>query len=311
MFVEAFSPRDFRMFSFFFCVSFLMWYSLASRKTYVSTITMPISYVNMPNDCVFSENVPSEVSIMLEDKGSSLLYYRFFGRNGKSVEVDLLSSGEDRVISSGFLKSAIQKNLSSSARISGFRPDQIDIKFSILEKKEVPVVYSGHYSADRQYYIFDSLRVVPSSVTIYAPRQVLDTINVANLEMIDLSDVRDTVRRSVPFMKIKNVKFSQPTAEVIVVSQKFTEKIVEVPIKVSHKPDDVAVRLFPSSVKIEALVGIDSYDALDASSFVAMVDYNEVSNGQKYLELRVDSLPAGVFHIKLNEKNIEYLIEKN
>lgn len=306
---DSFSLKELRTFTLFLFVSFVLWFILASRKTYVKNVCMPISYINMPNDCVFAEGVPSEVYVSIEDRGTSLLSY-MMNKRKTPIEIDLTSSRDNKLITSGTLKSLIQKNLSSSTRVNSIRPDLIEVSFLRLEKKDVPVVFEGRYTPDRQYYIFDSMQVFPQNVSIYAPRKVLDSIDVALLEPVEIKGVRDTYRCAVPFVKIPNVKFSQPSADVIVVAQKFTEKTVEVPINVRNRADGMSLRLFPSSVKIEALVGVDFYEKIDASSFNVEVDCNDIVNDNKMLGLKVDSLPNGVFHVKLSDESVEYLIEQ-
>ena len=68
--------KDVLVFFFFLLVSALFWFVIALDKTYHERITIPIRYVNVPQNIAIVNQIPSSLELKIKDKGLNLWTYQ-------------------------------------------------------------------------------------------------------------------------------------------------------------------------------------------------------------------------------------------
>ncbi len=306
------TSKNLFIFLFFLVISTGLWGLQAMRKTYETIIQIPITYENFPLDYVQTGELPQKLNVVVSDRGSTLLSYRttkrFFPVSFNFKE----PVGSEMMVSTKTLDAAIQKQLNASTQIVRIIPDALRFTFVQLQKKTLPVKLDERITLAQQYTKSDTIEVNPGVVEVYAPENILDTLQFAYTEPLIIKDLKDTVRKSLKMREIKDISYSPSEINVTVKSEPYTEKTVEVPVIVTNVPSDLILRIFPSVVNITFQLGVSLYDKINSSSFILIVDYRETlkENNQKKIPVEIKKQPDKIFNIKINPKQVDYLIEE-
>ena len=174
----------------------------------------------------------------------------------------------------------------------------------------MPVRLRGEVKAERQFYISDIV-YSPDSVMVYAPNEILDTITAAYTENLYLDQVADTTHLRVNLKPVKGARFTPSYNDVTFYVDIYSEKSVEVPVIGINFPDDKTLRTFPSKVQVTFQVGLSQFKHVTEEGFKVVVDYHALEgNGDEKCKLHLLESPANVTHVRINPKEIDYIIEQ-
>ena len=229
--------------------------------------------------------------------------------NSKGSIMNGLNSTIIKVYSSQFEKRLLNQ-LNVSTKLLSVKPDTLEYIYSTGDSKLVPVKLQGTVSAGRQYYISDTI-CTPDSVLAYAPAGVLDTITIAYTQKVKFEDVSDTLKRQIPLLAQKGVKFVPASVEMIFPVDIYTEKTVEVPLRGVNFPAGKVLRAFPSKVNVTFQVGLSHFRQITASDFHINVSYEELLKlGSDKYTVKLRSVPKGVNQIRISPEQVDFLIEQ-
>ena len=304
--------REFLIFLFFFFIASGFWLLQTLNNDYETEFSIPVRLKGVPNNIVITSEPPSELHIRVKDKGTVLLNY-MLGKSFFPITLDFSDyKGKDnhvRIYSSQFEKRLLNQ-LNVSTKLLSVKPDTLEYIYSTGDSKLVPVKLQGTVSAGRQYYISDTI-CTPDSVLAYAPAGVLDTITIAYTQKVKFEDVSDTLKRQIPLLAQKGVKFVPASVEMIFPVDIYTEKTVEVPLRGVNFPAGKVLRAFPSKVNVTFQVGLSHFRQITASDFHINVSYEELLKlGSDKYTVKLRSVPKGVNQIRISPEQVDFLIEQ-
>ena len=305
--------REFFIFLFFFLVAGGFWLLQTLNNDYETEFSVPVRLRNVPDNVVITSEPPSKLQVRVKDKGTVLLNY-MLGKSFYPVTIDFEEYGRDngnsvRIYASRFAKE-ITSQLKASTQLLSIKPDTLEYIYSTGVSKRVPVRLQGAIRAERQYYFPDTI-FEPDSVLMYAPQEILDTIEVAYTQHVTLENVSDTVTRQLSLQARKGVKFVPSVTRMTLPVDIYTEKTVEVPLRGVNFPADKVLRAFPSKVEITFQVGVSRFREITAEDFHLYVTYEELlhlGSGKYTVVLR--NVPEGVSHVRFNPAQVDFLIEQ-
>ena len=300
------------VFLFFVLVSFAFWMLQTLDDVYQTEFKVPLRLKNVPKEAVLTSELPNEVRVRVEDRGTVLLNY-MLGRTFFPVSFDFndyRDKGTHVHISSAELLKKVAAQLNVSTHLISVRPDTLDFIYTMGKAKKVPVRLNGEVRAGLQYYV-SHIGFVPDSVIAYAPQEVLDTLTAAYTERVDLENVADTFHKRVSLQKLKGVKFVPAYNDLSVYVDMYSEKTVEVPIVGINFPANKVLRTFPSKVQVTFQVGLMHFKEISSEDFFIGVTYEDIlkANGDKLL-LTLKSVPDYVSHARIIPASVDYLIEQ-
>lgn len=300
------------VFLFFVLVSFAFWMLQTLDDVYQTEFKVPLRLRNVPKEAVLTSELPNEVRVRVEDRGTVLLNY-MLGRTFFPVSFDFndyRDKGTHVHISSAELLKKVAAQLNVSTHLISVRPDTLDFIYTMGKAKKVPVRLNGEVRAGLQYYV-SHIGFVPDSVIAYAPQEVLDTLTAAYTERVDLENVADTLHKRVSLQKLKGVKFVPAYNDLSVYVDMYSEKTVEVPIVGINFPANKVLRTFPSKVQVTFQVGLMHFKEISSEDFFIGVTYEDIlkTNGDKLL-LTLKSVPDYVSHARIIPASVDYLIEQ-
>lgn len=304
--------REFLIFLFFTFVSFCFWLLQVLNDDYETQLSVPLKMKNVPESVVMTSELPTELRIGVKDRGTVLANY-MLGRTFYPVTIDFSEhayKGNRVQIPSTLLLNRITSQLNQSTKVSVIEPDTLEFIYMQGKGKKVPVKLQGNINTERQYYVSDII-YSPDSVTVYAPNSILDTLQMAYTQSLDIENISDTVRKRVDIMPIKGARFIPSHSDITLLVDVYAEKSLEVPVHGFGFPSDKVLRTFPSKVQLSFQVGLTHFKEVVPEDFIVEVDYKDLqedADGKCKPVLRVIS--PYVNHVRMTPQEIDYIIEQ-
>lgn len=304
--------KQFLIFLFFLALSSVFWIFQTLNETYEEDFQVPLELRNVPSNVVITTDLPENLHILLRDKGSQLLAYRYT-RQFKPVVVDYNTysnpSGHVSILGNE-LQRQITAQLLPGTQMLGLKPDTLDFYYNFGQFKRVPIRPLGEVRAGRLYSLAKTV-YSEDSVTVYASREQLDTITAAYLQPFNLRNLTDTTHVKSNFVKVKGAKFVPAQIGVTFCIDRLVEKTIQVPVQQVNFPASKQLRTFPATVKVTFQVGMGLYRKITSENFVLVVNYEDLlKNKSTYCHLSLKTIPEGVSHVRISPQDVEYVIEE-
>ena len=92
---------------------------------------------------------------------------------------------------------------------------------------------------------------------------------------------------------------------------RYSEKLVDVPIKVINLPAGYEIRTFPDAISVLCRAKLDNLKNLDSTGFEVVADYNSISdNTSKIITLELLKIPESLHSAELNEDQVEFILKR-
>lgn len=288
------------------------WLFLALNNKYVYTAKTVLVYKNFPQKKAFHPLQSDTVDLLVEGTGWQLLFARLrVSPPSINISLDKLNN-RNYILFSEQLYS-VNSQLETSQKIISVRPDTLYFDFSKRTVKKVPVKLVSNLTFARQFGISDDIETNPDYVTVSGPQEELEKIREWKTDTLKLKDIqRPSVSRVAMKPNLqKNVNIFPSTIEVKLPVDEFTEKTLEIPIKVLNNTEYYNVKLYPKKLKITFLVALSSYQQVNEDFIEAAVDLNEwkVQN-HRQLSVKLTRFPDYCKKVKLVPEKVDFIIEK-
>lgn len=305
--------REFLIFLFFVAISFGFWMLQTLDGNFETEFTIPLRLKDVPKDVVITSDLQDEVRVKVEDRGTVLLNY-MLGRSFLPISInfsDYENSSSRVVLPYEDLRKRVSSQLNSTTKLLSVYPDSIGFVYSQGKFKKVPVSVSGKITSGIQYYISD-IKLSPDSVIVYAPAEVLKTVQTAYTMPLDCEDLTENTSLRTSLKKIDGAKYDPSFCDVSVSVDMYSEKTVEVPVVGIGFPANKTLRTFPSKVKVTFKVGLSGYSSVNADDFFIGVKYSDLLKTSKdNIDLVVTTTNPNVSNIRVVPSSVDYLIEES
>ena len=310
-FLSTIVNKEFLIFLFFLSVSGLFWLVITVTETYEREFSVPLRLVNVPKDIVVTSEVDDTVKVTIRDKGYILLAYKYTLTDDPiSIDYKLHAPKDEKsTVSTSELQKLIYQQLSKSSRIISLKPDRLVYYFTRGKSKTVPLRLNGKIVMGQSHYVS---RIVfsPERVDVYARKSLLDSIHYAFTENMVISNLTDTIVRTVALKKVLGAKFVPSEVKVTIYPDILTEANVEVPITAVNMPEGKTLRTFPSRVKVLFVTGVGNVRNISANQFRVEADYSDIeAHPSEKCSLSLAAIPQGVRNPRLEISEVDYLIE--
>ena len=305
--------RDMLVFAFFLMVSFGFWVLQKLDDTFETDILVPVELVNVPEGIIITSPLPNEVTFTVRDRGTNLFEY-VRDKEIEPIRLDFSiydngAAAGKASISATDVQRAFLQQVSSSTEVVRLTPSKFEFHFNRGMSRRVPVKYLGQVTTGSQNYL-QKLTCSPDTVTVYAPKAMLDTLRYAYTQVKNMADLTSTERYDVEFPKIAGVKCVPEKVRITAHVDYYTERTMKVPVIGLNFPANISLKTFPSEVTVKYRVGAAYARNITSSSFVLATTYEELMhNPTQKLRLQLRSTPQGVSNVRIYPPEVEYLIE--
>ncbi|WP_316736521.1 YbbR-like domain-containing protein [Pedobacter aquatilis] len=288
------------------------WLFMALNNKYEYTAKTVLIYKNFPQKRAFHPSQSDTVDLKVEGTGWQLLFARL-RINPQSISVSLNQlNRRDYVVLSDQLY-GINKQLESSQKIISVKPDTLYFDFTKRSTKKVNIKLVQNIDFVNQYGISNDIKLTPEQVTVTGPIEELQKIEAWNTDTLKLVKVQNnaTVRVALQHSTLKNVNIFPSIVEVKLPVDEFTEKTVEVPIKITNNWNYNSIKLYPKKVKVTFLVALGNYEQVDENFITATVDADEWQKlNHHQLTVNVSQFPNYCKLVKIVPAKIDFVVEK-
>ena len=306
----------YQFFLFLFCLlaSISFWLLIKLSNEYTLSFRIPVKIANVPNGRILTGISDSTIQISLKAQGYKLVLLRYFD-DPKPLIIDLSSSKMSEKVDEINTDLQLIPFVHRYSALLGFNndigaihPEQLTIKTNKLFSKTVPIRLSTDITFAPQYLQFEPYLIKPSKVVVYGTRSMVDSVQVAQPEVIKLRNLIESVVTYVHLNSNKQINkpyFNPSTVQATIPVQKFTEENVEVIIKLSDPLPGKNIKLFPDKAVVSCIVSMKDYKRLDAGLFTVNA---ELSNSDNLYHLTVTTAPDYVRNVKVTPEKVEYLV---
>jgi len=307
------------IFLFFIFLSSIFWLLKSLDKNYNILIQYPISYQDNPNGKVLVGNVPNSVYINVSARGYMLLKMELLA-SSNPIKVSLKrtnlqqKAGADsshyylitKQVTDNFIST-----LDVDVQVHDILPDSLFLNFAKKIIKKVAIRPNVQVKSLKQFVLKKAPYAIPDSVLISGPESVVQNIAFISTVAYEATKNEAIEQVTLQLEQLANVSLSSSEAVISIEREKFTEKTLQVPIRVLNLPDSIEIKTFPSIIQLSCLVGLSQYQRIRPTDFLIAVDYNDImKSSSKRLVLKIISTPKSVQMIDYKPHSVEYILEK-
>ena len=303
--------RSILLYVMFVIISAIFWSFLTFNRDIKQDIEVPLK-ISLPSNVHLLSRVPDTLSVTVVDRG-----YRFFSQIfQKSPTLTLRFSDYNDgngyfKVDQSHLKKALAALLNKHSNIVSVLPENINIRFTDLPGKKVPVKTDIVVEPREDYTLYGALIQSQDSVQVFSDAKTLSEINEVYTYHVEEHDLTDTLRRKVTIAPISGAVIEPRAIHIMVPIEKLKSQTRSVKIVVRNAPPGLKMLLFPSDVEINYRSPISRVK--DESGITAVVDYNSVdfSSTNNKVKVQIGEIPAAYQDVKLSQDSVEFIIEKH
>ncbi len=302
-----------RLSAFFTCLvlAALAWLCITLSNPYNYTVKRVLSYKNTPQKRAFHSLQSDTVDITIKGTGWQMLYAMMhYSSNSLVVDLRPLNTGNYVVLSSQAMQIADGE---VNHDVVSFNPDTLYFDFLNRMVKRVPVKLLSNVSYQQQFSQANNPIVRPSYITIVGPTDRLNSITEWNTDSLIVKKVNETIRARLNLQPVNegNITIYPKAVDVVFPVDEFTEKTLEIPVKLINNSDFYNVKVFPEKVTVTFMTSLRRYTETDEDFFEAEADLNLWKNqGYSTLPVKLTRIPPFCKVISVEPQNIDFIVKK-
>ena len=308
---ERKNQRSFFTFFIFLIISTAAWFLVKLSEDYSTQTSFRLRFADVPTDQWVSSDEQS-VNLSLNTDGFHTLRYKMIREPYRFVTLSLsevpyhLENGNTYSFSSQYVAEKVAERLDVNAADITMNDGVIYFTMDPLKSKVVPIAFRPDLKMQRQYGLYGIPTIDPATVTIYGPEEIIDTVRAVRTVMVSKTNVSESFSESVPLdMLGGRIRCNTKEVRVTVEVQKYTEKDIEVPIRVADNPK---LRFFPETLSVKCLVAMKDYATIVPEDFTVAIDKEQLEALQPLLDVRLASWPNTIQILSTHPDKVEYLI---
>jgi hypothetical protein len=307
--------KEILTFLFFLLLSFGFWLLQSLQEDYERRIELPLRYKDIPPEWILSADNPQKISILLKDKGSTLVYYSWRSRfSPVDISVPNLSRSAEQSlhVTNQTLKAAMAKQLVSSTDIISIEPHEIVIKYDSLSSRQVRIIADVTVHAKPGFRQSGDIRISYPEMRLYGSRKVLDRLDGIRTKHATVENASETKELTVGLVLPAGVKAAHETVKLTVPVEEFTEKRIQLPVSCRDIPAGYALRIFPSVVEAVCDIPVSQFRELAADGLEIQMPFGEfeASRLTGKMPVRLTKKPSWVVNAVIIPSEVEFIIEQ-
>ena len=310
-FSRKYKSSKLKPFFFFLFLATVFWILTRFSREFTTTMEAKVIYKNIPENFALSENNLDHINFDLTANGFEIIFYKLKKPSVEILVSKYFNKGQNtftlpkneliREVSSSFNRNLEVKNLSV---------EQLKVKLNPIVLKRVKVKAMAEISFRKGYNAVDSVEVVPDSVTISGPSEILKKITSVTSELITSKNVDKDL--------VENVKIQSPHEEIVKIEPRevqvrlpvaeFSQVEYILPVEIINLPPNIEIKLVPKTIRITFDIGVDEFSLISEDNFKLICDYAKRNKEENFLLPQLDKKPNGVINVSFHPKKVDFLI---
>jgi len=309
-----FFSKDILSFLLFVALAAAFWFVNALGKDRETTISIPIRYVGIPQNVAITNKIPSEIILNVKDQGLRLFSYSEHRLTPITFDLSRVFKQKGEIL---FTPEQINANINKyphlmpSTTVLEIHPDSIFVKYERLSIKTLPIKLVSKIDLAPQYMLSNNVQLNPSRVTVFGPKNILDSMKSIKTEYVELKDLNESKNLTIKLKPIKSVRYAFSETKVNLFVEQFTEKNIKIPVKYINCPANLAIRTFPAVVNITYNVGLSHFNSIITNDIEVYLDFNDLKSGDKNRQkLKITNKSAYISNVRISPEEVDFLLEE-
>jgi YbbR domain-containing protein len=297
------------------CISidFLFWLGNKLSHEYNGVLIAKVNYNNIPNDYMLGSNTTQQVKLLVRAKGFFLLFDKL-KKNKISTDINAaLLPLNKTFVTSESIKNIIAATLNKNYALIEVQPDTFFYSFDKRFTKKIPVKLIAEIDFEPQHGLSEKIIITPVEVEISGHKKDVTDLKFLETETLIFNKLKESKTGSV---KIKspmliNVVIDPNVIEYAINVEKYTEQVVEVPVRIVNVPNKSNMTIYPKKIKVTCLVSLNDFEKVKADLFEAVADFYKVDMKEdKLVDITLKRQPSFVKNINWSPKRAEFIMNK-
>jgi YbbR domain-containing protein len=302
-----------RLSAFITClvVAIFAWLFTTLSNPYKYTVKQAINFKNAPLKRAFHPLQSDTIEAIVQGTGWQMLFSKMNEQKPISIDLRTLDTKNFIVLNAQVKQINLKKD--PNHQIIGFNPDTLFFDFSNRTVKKVPVQLISAIKYQRQFAQSDNLNIKPAYVTISGPAEVLAKIKSWKTDSVKLNGINESFNSRVNLQAVKegNLEIVPKSVFVNIPIDEFTEKTIEVPVKLVNNHNYYDVKIFPQKVKVTFTTSLTDYPDANEDDFEAVANLDKWRlSGYRVLPVQLIRIPSYSKIVKVEPENIDFIVKK-
>lgn len=303
-----------RVSAFFTCLvlAVLAWIFTVLSNSYSYSVKEVLNFKNAPQRRAFHSLQPDTVNAIINGSGWQMLFSKM--RNDvNAISVDLRSLETKSYVVLSLQLPQINAKREVNQQIASFTTDTLYFDFSNRKVKRVPIKLLTSIKYKHQFSQSGNVTLRPGYVIVNGPASVIDKITSWNTDTLKLDSISETINKHLTLQPVKegNLSVYPKNTDVTIPVDEYTEKTLEIPVRLinNHNYDDV--KIFPQKVKVTFTTSLNRYSQTTEDFFEANADLDLWrKHSYKSLPVVIFKAPAYTKIVKIEPQNIDFIIKR-
>ena len=308
--------RDAFIFIVFLFMATLFWFLNVLSETYTAHFTIPVKFVNVPdNEAIFDQSHDA-VKLKIKGGGYTILRQKI-GKTFNTISIDVsklnrLNNEGNAYLLPSLQRENIQNQIFMGLELETVEPDTFFIFLCKIERKTVVIRPNGDINPEKQFLVSGPLSFFPDSVEAVGPVNIIDTLKYVQTEYFIFDKIKEPIITDIELKEPNNITLSNKSTQMFIPIELFSEASVFVPITAVGLADSLIIKTFPSEIKVTYQAGISMFDGIKPSDFSAIVDAGQFNENERStrLRVRIDKTPEYLHSYDYSPYFVEYILEK-
>lgn len=293
-------------------IALAAWVITVLSSSYNYSVKEIMLFKNAPFKRAFHSLQSDTVDVTVKGTGWQMLWSKIREAN-HHIRVDLSTlDNQDFVVLSRQLAS-INAEKAIKNQILSITPDTLYFDFTNRSVRRVPVRLVKTIKYMQQFTQSGLSTIKPAYVTISGPSNLIDKIEYWRTDSLALKNINEPVTTQLNLQTPPegNISVYPKTVQVTIPVEEYTEKTLELPVKLVGNVDYFNVKLFPQKVKVTFTTSLNRYADIDEELFEAQADLNLWrSYGMNTLPVKVIRMPSFCKLVSVEPSNIDFIVKK-
>lgn len=288
------------------------WIVVTLSTTYNYNVREILTFKNAPLKRAFHSLQSDTVNVTVKGSGWQMLLSKMNEQN-HIIKVDLSKLDSEAYVVLSAQLAEINSEKALDNQIIAITPDTLYFDFSNRSVRRVPVQLVKSVKYRQQYTQSGDVIIKPAYVTISGPSNRIDKIKYWRTDSLSLKNIGESVSTQINLEASAegNISIYPKTVQVNIPVDEFTEKTLELPVKLVGNVDFFNVKVFPQKVKVTFTTSLNRYTDIDEELFEAQADLNLWRMyGYNTLPVKVTRLPAYCKIVNVEPHNIDFIVKK-
>lgn len=304
-----------RVSAFFTCLilAIVAWIFVTLSNNYIFPVKVVLNFKNQPLRKTFYALQADTVLAMVGGTGWQKLFSGINPSQNRSVSIDMQKLETQNFIVLSSQLPLINQKSDKNQQLISFSPDTVYFDFAVRKVKRVPVVLTASISYQRQYALSGDVILKPEFVTISGPVAYVDSVKSWKTDSLTVKRANSSIGSRVKLMlpKENNVSIYPKTVDVSIPVDEFTEKTLEIPVKLINNRVYNNITLFPKKVKVIFTVSLNDYADVNPDFFEAVADLDVwQKQGAVTLPIKLKQQPDYCRIISIQPASINFMVRK-